>query len=565
MHNALLYVAAGNAYSLLSGSGRLEVMDIVRSDILVIGSGAAGLFFALKASVYAEVRILTKKKADQSNTKYAQGGIASVMDRVRDSFELHIEDTIEAGCGLCEREAVEIMVREGPDRIEELIDLGVRFSRDDRSGDLRLGREGGHTRPRIVHYGDLTGRELEETLLRACGSNSRIELEENMLAVDLILDDGGRVRGCHAICGDGEIRSYLASNTVLATGGAGKIYLYTSNPDVATGDGVAMAYAAGAEIENLEFVQFHPTCLYHTDAKSRLISEALRGEGAVLRSLDGREFMKEYDPRGELAPRDIVARAIDSEMKRSGEKYVLLDISHRPGDWLRQRFPFVHRTCSDFGIDIGTEPIPVVPAAHYMVGGIKAGIDGTTCLEGLYAIGEVACTGCHGANRLASNSLLESLVSAARCSAKLTGKMETGRYDNSMEKAPVAADPRVLETVILDHDWDLARRVMWDYVGIVRSDERLQLARQRIGQLSETVRMLFDEYGISRDMVELRNIVMVSSLVIESASRRKESRGLHYNMDWPDRDPSMERGTVLVRGRGRGPATTYGHVEGNKD
>ncbi|MCK4549132.1 MAG: L-aspartate oxidase [Candidatus Krumholzibacteria bacterium] len=540
-------------------------MELVRSDILVIGSGAAGLFFALKASEYADVRVITKKKADQSNTRYAQGGIASVMDRVRDSFDLHIKDTIEAGRGLCDREAVEIMVREGPDRIEELIALGVRFSRDDSSGSLRLGREGGHTQPRIVHYGDLTGRELEETLLKACASNPRIEIEEERLAVDLVVDGMGRVRGCHALLGGGEICTYLASNTVLATGGAGKIYLYTSNPDVATGDGIAMAYAAGAEIENLEFVQFHPTCLYHSEAKSHLISEALRGEGAVLRSLDGREFMNKYDPRAELAPRDIVARAIDSEMKQSGEKYVLLDISHKSGAWLRERFPFVYETCLEFGIDIGSEPIPVVPAAHYMVGGVKARIDGTTALKGLYAIGEVACSGCHGANRLASNSLLESLVSAARCAARLAGEIEKDHYEPSVGEVPVAADPKVLETVILDHDWDLTRRVMWDYVGIVRSDERLHIARQRIGQIAQTVRMLFDEYGISSDMVELRNIALVSSLVVESASMRKESRGLHYNMDWPEMDPSGERSTLMRRGAGRGPATTYGHKEGTAD
>ena len=540
-------------------------MELVRSDILVIGSGAAGLFFALKASEYADVRVITKKKADQSNTRYAQGGIASVMDRVRDSFDLHIKDTIEAGRGLCDREAVEIMVREGPDRIEELIALGVRFSRDDSSGSLRLGREGGHTQPRIVHYGDLTGRELEETLLKACASNPRIEIEEERLAVDLVVDGMGRVRGCHALLGGGEICTYLASNTVLATGGAGKIYLYTSNPDVATGDGIAMAYAAGAEIENLEFVQFHPTCLYHSEAKSHLISEALRGEGAVLRSLDGREFMNKYDPRAELAPRDIVARAIDSEMKQSGEKYVLLDISHKSGAWLRERFPFVYETCLEFGIDIGSEPIPVVPAAHYMVGGVKARIDGTTALKGLYAIGEVACSGCHGANRLASNSLLESLVSAARCAARLAGEIEKDHYEPSVGEVPVAADPKVLETVILDHDWDLTRRVMWDYVGIVRSDERLHIARQRIGQIAQTVRMLFDEYGISSDMVELRNIALVSSLVVESASMRKESRGLHYNMDWPEMDPSGERSTLMRRGAGRGPTTTYGHKEGTAD
>ena len=390
-------------------------------------------------------------------------------------------------------------------------------------------------------------QQSADDMLRACASNPRVELVEDRLAVDLVRDGNGRVRGCHALLGDGRVRTYLASNTVLATGGAGKIYLYTSNPDVATGDGIAMAYAAGAEIENLEFVQFHPTCLYHTDAKSRLISEALRGEGAVLRSLDGREFMKDYDPRGELAPRDIVARAIDSEMKHSGEKYVLLDISHRPGEWLKERFPFVHSMCLEFGIDIGTEPIPVVPAAHYMVGGVRARIDGTTALEGLYAIGEVACTGCHGANRLASNSLLESLVSAARCAALLEDRVEKNSFVPDGDDIPVPADPKELETVILDHDWDLARRVMWDYVGIVRSDERLQLARQRIGQIGQTVNMLFDEYGISSDMVELRNIALVSSLVVESASLRKESRGLHYNMDWPETDPSAGHGTVLRR------------------
>jgi L-aspartate oxidase len=545
VHYALLYVAAIYSYSLLSSSTGRDEMEVFRSDILVIGSGAAGLFFALKASRYAQVCVLTKKQADQSNTRYAQGGIASVMDRVRDSFELHIADTIEAGCGLCDEGAVEIMVREGPDRIEELIDLGVRFSRDDRSGNLQLGREGGHTRPRIVHYGDLTGKELEETLLRACASNSRIELVEDRLAVDLVVDREGRVRGCHTICSSGVIRTYVALHTVLATGGAGKIYLYTSNPDVATGDGIAMAYAAGLEIENLEFVQFHPTCLYHADAKSRLISEALRGEGAVLRSLDGREFMKDYDERGELAPRDIVARAIDSEIKLSGEKYVLLDISHRPVEWLRQRFPFVYRTCLDFGIDIGVQPIPVVPAAHYMVGGVKAGMDGRTALDGLYAIGEVACTGCHGANRLASNSLLESLVSAARCADGLAGDVSAVDFEPQEGDVPVAADPRLLETVIVDHDWDLARRVMWDYVGIVRSDERLQLARKRIAQIRETIGMLFGEYGISSDMVELRNIALVSSLVVKAASMRKESRGLHYNLDWPEKDSDWERSTLL--------------------
>lgn len=521
-------------------------MEVRRTEILVVGSGAAGMFFALKAADRAEVTILTKNSAEQSNTWHAQGGIASVMDGVRDSFDLHIADTIAAGRGLCDREAVEIMVREGPDRIEELIELGVRFSRDEGSGTLALGREGGHTMPRIVHFGDLTGSELEKTLLAACRNSPRIVIEENRMAVDLITGAEGGVCGCYALCGGDSVCAYIADRTVLATGGAAKIYLYTSNPDVATGDGVAMAYEAGAEIENLEFVQFHPTCLYHPQAKTELISEALRGEGAVLRTLEGREFMHAYDSRAELAPRDIVARAIDSEMKRSGDKHVYLDISHKPSDWLRRRFPHVYETCLRFGIDIGTDPIPVVPAAHYMVGGIRARIDGKTALPGLYAIGEVACSGVHGANRLASNSLLESLVMAARCAALLRTKRSAGAEPIPvLSAAPEPGDATALETVIIDHDWDLARRVMWDYVGIVRSDERLLIARQRIGQIRQTSMRLIREHGISPDLAELRNIALVSELVVESASQRKESRGLHFNADWPHTDPDWERGTII--------------------
>ena len=524
-------------------------MEVRRTGILVVGSGAAGLFFALKAAEFADVTVLTKKNAQQSNTAYAQGGIASVMDRVRDSFDLHISDTVEAGKGLCDREAVEIMVREGPDRIEELIELGVRFSRDETSGSLELGREGGHTRPRIVHYRDLTGEELERTLLAACRDAGRITIEENRMAVDLVTGPGGEVRGCTVLCPDGTACAWLAAQTVLATGGAGKIYLYTSNPDVATGDGIAMAWEAGARIENLEFVQFHPTCLYHPRAKSELISEALRGEGAVLRTQDGRAFMHEYDPRAELAPRDVVARAIDSEMKRSGDKNVLLDITHRPSDWLRQRFPHVYATCLGFGIDIGVDPIPVVPAAHYMVGGIQARIDGDTGIPGLFAIGEVACSGVHGANRLASNSLLESLVMAARCADMLRASWRIPAASGG-EAAGISepGERAALETVILDHDWDLARRVMWDYVGIVRSDERLGIARQRIAQIRETARRIIREHGVSTDLIELRNIALVSSLVVESAMRRKESRGLHYNSDWPETDPAWERSTVISKG-----------------
>lgn len=525
-------------------------MDIIRTDILVVGSGAAGLFFALKAAGFAEVTVVTKKKAEASSTSYAQGGIASVMD-VRDSFELHIKDTIEAGKGLCDREAVGIMVREGPDRIEELIELGVRFSRNEENGELRLGREGGHSKSRIVHFGDMTGRELEESLIRQCRREPAITLEEERLAVELITDETGKVGGCYVYDKEEEsVKAYLARFTVLATGGAGKIYLYTSNPDVATGDGIAMAYSAGARIANLEFVQFHPTYLYHHHhkAKTVLISEALRGEGAVLRNHAGREFMSDYDPRKELAPRDVVARAIDREMKISGEKYVFLDISHKPSGWLQERFPYVYKSCKEFGIDIAVDPIPVVPAAHYMVGGILAGIDGSTNLPGLYAIGEVACSRVHGANRLASNSLLESLVMADRCAARLS--KEKGKPTENIEGRlvfPEPADQEVLEEVILDHDWDLARRIMWDYVGIVRSDERLGIARARIGQIRETAERLYRDHGVSVDMVELRNIAIVSSLVVDSAIERKESRGLHFNVDHPRIDPAWERDTIISR------------------
>ncbi len=523
-------------------------MRILRSDILVIGSGAAGLFFALKASRYADVLIITKKNAALSNTNYAQGGIASVIDR-GDSFDLHIRDTLEAGRGLCDSEAVKIMVHEGPARIEELLALGVRFSVDRENGSLALGREGGHSRSRIVHFGDMTGKELEETLIRACEENPSIELVESCIAIDLIAGHEGGIDGCFVLERDGgEVSACMAKQTVLATGGAGKIYLYTSNPDIATGDGIAMAWRAGADVANLEFVQFHPTCLYHPEAKSRLISEALRGEGAILRNHAGREFMVDYDELRELAPRDIVARAIDNEMKMSGEKYVLLDISHKPSEWLKTRFPYIYESCLEFGIDIGKDPIPVVPAAHYMVGGVKADIDGRTNLSGLSAIGEVSCSGIHGANRLASNSLLESIVMASRCSARLERERSSaGIHGEPQAEPPVIGDPGAMESVILDHDWDLARRVMWDYVGIVRSDERLELARKRMGQIRDTVEDLSTEYGLSFDVIELRNIALVSSLVIESAMRRTESRGLHYNADHPDTDPAQQGDTILKR------------------
>jgi L-aspartate oxidase len=542
------FYCGGNTHSLSWGICREDAVETFKTDILVLGSGAAGLFFALKACRFADVLVVTKKMSAESNTYYAQGGIASVTLK-EDSFERHIADTIEAGQGLCRREAVEIMVREGPDRIRDLVELGVRFSRDGKGDSLALTREGGHSAPRIVHYRDVIGRELETRLLAAVSANGRIVMKENVLAIDLIRDPERGILGCYALDRHSKgVVAILARETVLATGGAGKIYLYTSNPDVATGDGIAMAYRAGAAIANLEFVQFHPTCLYHPEAKSFLISETLRGEGAILKNIRGDDFMKRHDPRGELAPRDIVARAIDREMKRSGDKYVLLDITHRSADWLRKRFPNVYENCLSFGIDIAKQPIPVVPAAHYMCGGVRVDMDGRTDLEGLTAIGEVSCSGVHGANRLASNSLLEALVLGARAAARL--ETEARRTASRREAAfvfPVVKDPKALETVILDHDWDLTRRVMWDYVGIVRSENRLGLARDRIAQILDTVERIYAEYGISDDMVELRNIALVSSLVVESAIKRKESRGLHYVIDYPEQDPAWQRDTIIKK------------------
>jgi L-aspartate oxidase len=524
-------------------------VQTVRTEVLVLGSGAAGLFFALKASRFAQVLVATKRSSAESNTYYAQGGIAAVTHK-EDSFERHIEDTLAAGAGLCKREAVETMVREAPDRVRELVALGVRFTKDERGDSLALTREGGHSAARIVHYRDVIGKELETALLHAVRVHPNVRVLENCFAVDLIVDDRGVVRGCYALDGPTNARlALLASHTVLATGGAGKIYLYTSNPDVATGDGMAIAYRAGATLANLEFVQFHPTCLYHPEAKSFLVSETLRGEGAKLRNLRGEEFMTRYDPRGELAPRDVVARAIDREMKQSGDKYVLLDITHRPASWLKKRFPNVYENCLSYGIDIAKQAIPVVPAAHYMCGGVRVDMDGKTDLEGLSAIGEVCCSGVHGANRLASNSLLEALVLGHRAAARV--EAEGAVREPVPERVlvfPEAREAGPFETVILDHDWDLARRVMWDYVGIVRSAERLGIARERIKQILETVERLHAIHGMSTDMVELRNIALVASLVVQSAIMRKESRGLHYVIDYPEPDPGYEHDTIMVKG-----------------
>jgi L-aspartate oxidase len=513
----------------------------VTSDVLVLGSGIGGLSLALKAARFGQVVVVTKKQDSESNTQYAQGGIAAVFDR-RDSFRAHARDTLRTGAGLSRPDVVNQVVREGPARVTELEALGVGFSRE-RAG-LALGREGGHSHRRIVHATDFTGRAIELALLERVRSHPRIRVLENRLALDLILDSrlrrrrarGGRDTcwGAYVLdCASGRIDPYTAKATVVATGGSGKVYLYTTNPDVATGDGIAMAYRAGAAVANLEFVQFHPTCLYHPRAKSFLLSEALRGEGAVLRTIDGTRFMPRYHRDAELAPRDVVARAIDREMKRRGEPHVFLDISHRRAERVRTRFPNIAAALLRHGFDLTREPIPVVPAAHYMCGGIEADLDGRTSLQGLLAVGEVAHTGLHGANRLASNSLLEALVTAHH------GADEVGRRVGAVARVPRAhpwsarGTRPPLETVVFDHNWDAVRRVMWDLVGIVRTDQRLSFAARRLALLGEEIEDAYDTLRLSSDLVELRNIALVGSLIVASAQRRRESRGLHYNLDHP--------------------------------
>ncbi len=521
-------------------------------DFLVLGGGIAGLSFALKAAEHGTVAVLTKRSRHEGNTFYAQGGIASVLSK-DDSFDQHISDTLVAGAGLCRRDAVEATVREGPDRIRELVALGAEFNRSP-SGELDLTREGGHTRRRIVHAGDITGREVERALLAACDEKPNIVFHQNTAAIDLICDrrlmrGQGRCLGAYALTPSGKIETFLGKVTVLATGGAGKVYLYTSNPDVATGDGVAMAYRAGAQIANMEFYQFHPTCLYHPEAKSFLISEALRGEGGKLRLRSGETFMERYHPQGELAPRDVVARAIDAELKRTGDESVMLDMTHLGRAFVMERFPNIYATCRAFGIDMAVQPIPVVPAAHYQCGGVLTDLFGRTSIAGLYAIGEVACTGLHGANRLASNSLLEGLVFGHRAVKAASAEV---RERKSHGEPPPEWDPGAAvdsdESVVVTHNWDEIRRLMWNYVGIVRTGKRLMRARRRLDLLREEIREYYWRFKVTRDVIELRNIADVALLIVECATRRKESRGLHYTLDYPDRDDhNWQRDTVVSR------------------
>ena len=511
-------------------------------DFLVLGSGSAGLTFALRASEKGRVALITKKDRTDSNTNWAQGGIAGVMGG-DDDIELHVQDTLIAGAGLCHEDAVRVLVTEGPERIRELMEFGAEFNRDP-DGALSLGREGGHSRRRIIHTADLTGKEVERTLVEAAKRHPNVTVLEHHFAIDLIVE-GGRCLGATVLDeASGEVETYLAPVTLLATGGAGQVYRFTTNPPIATGDGVAMAWRAGADVADMEFIQFHPTSLFHPDAKSFLISEAVRGEGGILRRKDGTAFMAEYDAaRKDLAPRDIVARAIDSEIKKTGEECVYLDVTHLDPDAIKAHFPTIYARCLSFGIDITTDQIPVVPAAHYSCGGVVTDLVGRTTIDGLYACGEVACTGVHGANRLASNSLLEALVFGKRAA-----KDAITRTDLSRPVVNVAADTR--RGGPLDHALIAAlrgrlQRVMQKYVGIVRSDSRLQKASAALDALRAEARPLIVGPVLSDDLLELRNMIEVAGLIVACARKRKESRGLHYTTDYPETLESERHDTVL--------------------
>lgn len=525
------------------------------TDFLVLGSGIAGLTFALRAASHGEVVVVTKRRSEDANTTWAQGGISAVLDPA-DSFDAHVQDTLVAGAGLCKAEIVRLCVENAPARIRDLIELGTRFSRNAdpaQGGGFELAREGGHSARRVIHAGDITGREVERALLEAAARHPRVTLLEHHMGVDLITLS--RFAGAEVCSGayvldtnTGDVHTWIARATVLASGGAGKVYLYTSNPDVATGDGVAMAYRAGAEVADMEFYQFHPTALWHPQAKNFLISEALRGEGGVLRLNDGTAFMAKHHPLADLAPRDVVARAIDYEMKRTGEDNVWLDMTHHTPDFLRQRFPNIHAECLRWGIDMTERPIPVVPAAHYQCGGVSTDARGRTSIPGLWAIGEVACTGLHGANRLASNSLLEGAVfghiAANDVASHAVAEAASEKVADWDPGTAVPSD----EAVVVAQNWDEIRRLMWNYVGIVRSTRRLLRAQRRIAVLQDEIREYYWDHLVTRDLLELRNIATVAELIVASALARKESRGLHYTLDHLDTDPALARDTVIRRG-----------------
>jgi L-aspartate oxidase len=511
-------------------------------DVLVIGSGLAGLYTALELGDRGRIALVTKRGLTDGATALAQGGIAAVTSP-DDDVKLHAEDTIRAGAGLCREEVVETVVREGPRRVAELTQLGVEFTRKT-DGDYDLGMEGGHSRRRILHTGDLTGKAIEDALLDRLSRRPNVDIFENHFALQLAVEGEGpgrRCRGAYVLPADtGRLLPFAARATVLASGGAGKVYLITSNPDVCTGDGIATAWRAGADVANMEFFQFHPTCLFRPGAKtlperSFLLSESLRGEGGVLLNQDGERFMPNYHPDAELAPRDVVARAIDQEMKKAGTDHVYLDVQSLGKDKLEKRFPYIYRQCRGYGVDLAEEPAPVAPSAHYCCGGVRVDLSGRTSLAGLYAVGEVACTGLHGANRLASNSLLEAAVFAKRVADAAAAEIE-----RAPSPAPPADWPgnggNELEPVAISHDWYLVRRTMRDFVGIVRSDRRLEMAAERLATIHRNVDKILATAAPSYDLVELHNIVTVAQLIVESAQQRPESRGLHFNLDHPHRD-----------------------------
>jgi len=519
-------------------------------DVLILGSGAAGLSLALKLADKCQVGILSKTSLQGGATLYAQGGIAAVLDEKNDSTQKHIQDTINAGADLCHLDVVKYCVEHGKKEINWLINQDVHFSRYKDSNQYHLTQEGGHSQRRVIHSADATGKALSETLIGKTLQHPNIHVFENHLAIDLITSNKGNQSVCQGIYvlnkQNNQIESFKARFTALATGGASKVYLYTSNPDTSTGDGIAMAWRAGCQVANMEFNQFHPTCLYHPQAKSFLISEALRGEGAKLRLPDGTAFMHKFDSREELAPRDIVAKAIDYEMKRTGSEYVHLDISHKSKDFIVKHFPNIYQRCKLFDIDITSEPIPVVPAAHYTCGGIKTDIHAQTDINNLYAIGETAFTGLHGANRMASNSLLECIVFAQSAADDILRKLDSTTAVSSVKDWDESRVTGSEEAVLVSHNWDELRRVMWDYVGIVRSNKRLIQAKQRIDILAREVDDYYRQYKINNDLIELRNLVQVADLIIQSAMLRKESRGLHYTLDYPYKDDKLFKTDTIL-------------------
>lgn len=534
------------------------------ADFLVIGGGIAGLSFALRAAKHGSVIVLTKGEVYESNTAWAQGGIASVLppgERDQgDDEEQHVQDTLNAGAGLCKEAAVRTIIHEGAEAIRDLVDYGVEFDRAD--SHFQLGKEGGHSHRRILHAKDTTGREVARALIETARKTPNLTLLEHHFVIDLITSAKlgavaeDRVLGAYVLdAKSGEVRVFRSDRVILAAGGCGKVYLYTTNPDSATGDGVALGWRAGATISNMEFIQFHPTCFYNPgatgpEARSFLVSEAVRGEGGVLINNKGEDFTKKIDPRGSLAPRDIVARAIDQELKRTGAPCVYLDVTHKPKGFMSDRFPYIHATLVKFGLDCESQPIPVVPAAHYQCGGVLTDVNGKSTIRGLYAIGEVGCTGLHGANRLASNSLLEGNVVARRALDEMMRHYPPSKQTFNPLEIPAwehgdTAEPD--ELVVIYHNWDEIRRLMWDYVSIVRTDNRLRRAAARLKNLKREVREFYWGHRVNPDILELRNLVSVAGLIVECALRRKESRGLHYTLDHPESLESYRSDTVLRR------------------